>query len=719
MAIFRLALHTQILIGMLLGAACGLFFGEMTVAFGVLGEAFIMLLKMTILPYISFSLIHAVGSLSVKAAVRLFARALLFFVGLWAVTLAVIYVISFLFPEQNIPIYYSNMSTFSGSEESLLEVFIPANPIQAFANNTIPAVVLFSLLFGVALIQLKSKAPFLSNVKTVLEVLTTITHWVANLSPIGCFALIAVSVGTMPFGEMAKLHLYLVAYLLGVFFLCFVLFPLLVSGLTPLHAGKFLKELRPALLLSFTTGNVLVSLPYVIEGLEQLHLPHKKNKGEAGADNTIESMVPIAYNFPTVGNLFAILFILFLAHFYAIPLGVWQKTRLFVGAIPVLFGPATSILSGVSFLIDKMHLPTDGIGLLLETLPITRNLQALGTTTGIATISLLLAFSCSSGLQISLKKLARNLVLSMLILGTLVALGRQMGSTPSPKKEGFSALTLSNSVEARVYRVGDEKKPRKREARYESVLDRIQQTGILRVGYNTDNMPFAYRNTKGNLVGYDIAFAHELANGLDARLEFYPFEYADLESHLSNNRYDIAMSAISVTPERMRTMGFTTPYMEMERALVVRDHRREEFANSSIVKQRIDFTLCVVKGTSFAEEAPSIFPMATVVEIDDVDDFLTEGKGDALLWAREEGTTWSLIHPAYTVVIPHPSLGKEYYAFAVARESDTFLEWVNYWLQIKQRDGFAEEQHTYWILGKRPDSEPRWSIIRDLLHWVE
>ena len=168
------------------------------VIFNEIGEAFIMFLKMTILFYVSFSLIHAIGSLTKGRAIALFSKALLFFLGLWTVTILTIYAVSFLFPEQNVPIYYSNLADLGESQENLLSVFIPTNLVRAFATDAIPAVVLFSLLFGMALIQLPSKTSFLDNVKTVVSVLTNITRWVANLSPIGCFALIASSMGTMP-----------------------------------------------------------------------------------------------------------------------------------------------------------------------------------------------------------------------------------------------------------------------------------------------------------------------------------------------------------------------------------------------------------------------------------------------------------------------------------------------------------------------------------------
>ncbi len=719
MSAFRMPLHTQILIGMILGIACGLFFGEMMSVFQPLGDAFIMLLKMPILPFMSFSLIHAIGSLSKENALQLFKKSFVFFLGMWGTVLITVYAFSLLFPESHAPIFYSNIEPYDASKESLLHSFIPTNPIHAFANDIIPAVVLFSLLFGVALIQLSSKKNFLGNVKVTLNALTSITHWVAKLSPIGIFALIGSSVGTMAFSEMEKLEAYLVAYILGIFFLCFCLFPLVVNSLTPIRARDFLLELRPALLLAFTTGNVLVSLPYVIEGLEKLRLPHQNKEAHDVAEQTIESMVPIAYNFPTVGNLFGVLFILFLSFFYAHPLSLGEHATLVELSVPVLFGPTPSVINGVSFLIDKTHLPSDGFGLFLETLPITRNFQALGSTTGIAIISLLLAFAVGGGLKTNWSRMGRNGVIALAVMVTMIVFGKLISFGGVELQEHFSSLRMQKPMESRVYRLGEDYSKRKKSKRYESALDRIRERGVLRIGYNAMNMPFSYFNEREELVGHDIAFAHDLANALDARLEFYPFEYGNLTEELNNSRFDIAMSAISITPQRMRSIAFSTPYMEMERALIVIDHMREEFVDYDALKEHEDLTIYVIEGTSFEEEAADLFPNASIESIASYNDFLQAPEGSALLWSREEGTTWSLIHPKYTVVIPSPSLGKEYYAFAIAEHDVSFLDWVNYWYSLKVRDGFHEDQYDYWVLGKRPDSYPRWSIIRDVLHWVD
>ena len=69
-------------------------------------------------------------------------------------------------------------------------------------------------------------------------------------------------------------------------------------------------------------------------------------------------------------------------------------------------------------------------------------------------------------------------------------------------------------------------------ARAALTIDRIQQSGALRVGYNAAAAPFSYFNDAGELVGYDVSFAYDLAHSLNVRLIFVPFEFAGLEHDL-------------------------------------------------------------------------------------------------------------------------------------------------------------------------------------------
>ena len=67
-----------------------------------------------------------------------------------------------------------------------------------------------------------------------------------------------------------------------------------------------------------------------------------------------------------------------------------------------------------------------------------------------------------------------------------------------------------------------------------------------------------------------------------------------------------------------------------------------------------------------------------------------------------------------------PGLVKVPLAYPIARHDQAFATFINTWIDLKKKDGTLESLYRYWILGRTPTpAAPRWSVIRDVLHWVE
>ena len=115
-------------------------------------------------------------------------------------------------------------------------------------------------------------------------------------------------------------------------------------------------------------------------------------------------------------------------------------------------------------------------------------------------------------------------------------------------------------------------------------------------------------------------------------------------------------------------------------------------------------------------------PQAEIVVMKSVTDFL-EGKRedvDAFLYTAEAGSAWSLLYPAYTVAIPQPDVLTGPLGYAVARGNQELVNFLDIWIDLKKQDRTIDDLYDYWILGKNAIQEPpRWSIIRNVLGWVE
>jgi cyclohexadienyl dehydratase len=106
----------------------------------------------------------------------------------------------------------------------------------------------------------------------------------------------------------------------------------------------------------------------------------------------------------------------------------------------------------------------------------------------------------------------------------------------SPEETQRTKMTIDDS--------GPSQAPTGDSASEEPAFVRIQTSGKLRVGVATNTTPFTYKNTAGEIVGFDIAFAYELARTLDVELVLVPFTYDTWRDELMAGRFDIATSGL-------------------------------------------------------------------------------------------------------------------------------------------------------------------------------
>jgi ABC-type amino acid transport substrate-binding protein len=253
-----------------------------------------------------------------------------------------------------------------------------------------------------------------------------------------------------------------------------------------------------------------------------------------------------------------------------------------------------------------------------------------------------------------------------------------------------------------------------------NMFEDIKKRGILKVGYTPTALPFAFFNKKKELVGYDIQMAQKLAETMGCKeIKFLPFNYKDFPNALKYNMIDIAMSCISVTPERLHEVAFSTPYMEINIAFAVKGYMKDQYEKYDlIIKNLKGKTFALLKGSAYKNAMKAYFPEAKLVEIEDQKDFF-EGKckADALVTTAEQGSAWTLIYPHYKVAIPDKPAMKSLVAYAIPKGDPEFLNYINYCLEMSKINGYSKEQYSYWILGHSPEKkEPRWCIATNLLH---
>jgi ABC-type amino acid transport substrate-binding protein len=254
------------------------------------------------------------------------------------------------------------------------------------------------------------------------------------------------------------------------------------------------------------------------------------------------------------------------------------------------------------------------------------------------------------------------------------------------------------------------------------VLAAVRARGRLRVGYSDSQPPYNYFNARGDLVGFDVEMAHALAGELGVGLEFVPVPRERLSEVMAAGLCDVAMCGIAVTTERAEQMDFSPPYLDETLAFVVRDERRTEFSSAESIRKSSGLRIAVPNLPYYLQLAKREFPSASIVPVTNPEDFLTgrEGSADALALPAERGSFMTLLHPDFSVAVPHPLAIRIPLAYPVARHDLGMVRFLATWIDLKRKDGTIQALYDHWILGREARApKPHWSVLRNVLHWVD
>jgi Na+/H+-dicarboxylate symporter len=718
----RLGLSGYILLGLVLGIFCGLFLGEYCAGLKIFGNAFIKLLQMSILPYIVVSLVIGIGRLSYSEAKVLAIKAGLLLLLFWGIALVVIFAMPLAFPSMKTASFFSTSLVEAGREVDFLELFIPANPFKALANTVIPASVLFSVALGIGLIGIQKKQTFIDNLAILAEALSRVSAFMVYLTPIGVFAIAASAAGTMTLEEIGRLQVYLVTFTVAALFLTFWVLPMLVSALTPFGYRDVVGVSKDALVTAFATGKLFIVLPLLTGNCKTLFEQHQLQQKDT--DSFVDIIVPVSFNFPGTGKLLTLLFLFFGAWFSGKSLSLADYPHVALTGISSLFA-STDI--AMPFLLENMRIPSDLYQLFILTGIFNRRFAALLAGMNLLCFTLLSTCMITGLSALNWKRLLHYTVVTVLlaagtVAGTRFLLSHTVTDAYSKDKVLAGMHLLYNPVPAVVH----ETAPAyfSQVLSLKSDLEGIKARGVLRVGYNPDRLPMSFLNSFGELVGFDVELVHRLARELGLTLEFIPFEDKKLAQSLKAHHFDLVIGGMPMITPLLEKMRFSDAYMDATAALVVKDHRRKAFARSEDIRrmQGLKVGLREVYSGFFRKKFEEKFPLIELIELQSQRDFFEkEGESlDALLTSAESGAVWTLLYPDYEVVVPQPAAGGIPLGFVMAYDSEQLNAFLNHWIELKQKDGTIKRLYDYWILGQGAvPKSTRWSIIRNVLHWVK
>jgi Na+/H+-dicarboxylate symporter/ABC-type amino acid transport substrate-binding protein len=713
-----MTLSSKILLGVAAGAFTGLFFGELAAPLEVVGEIFVKLLQVTVLPYIMVSLIAGIGHMDLAGAKRLAVRGSAVLALIWLLALLLIFVAALAFPDLETASFFGSPAEHESRQVDLVELYLPANVFYSLANNLVPAVVVFSILMGVALISVEEKQGVLPVFDAMARALARINGVIVQLTPYGIFAVAAAAAGTLTVEELGLVQVYLVTYIALAALVTFWVFPGLVAALSGIPFREVLDSFRDALVTAFATGNQFVVLPQIAANCKTLL--SRYGHGGDEIESAVDIIVPVSFNFPSLGKLLVLLFVLFAAWFTDTDLSAWDRLSLAFNGLFSLFG---SLNVAVPYLLDSLQVPADMFQLFLVTGVVVGRFGAMLAALHIIVLSVLGTLALSGNIRLRAPDLLRYFgVTAACVLCMAAGLRGYFAlfvPEPPPRAEVLRSIHL---MEPRVSAGVQREVPPPDNVLLPGVrLDHVVASGVLHVGYRPRNLPCSFLTDEGELVGFDVEMAHILAQDLGVGLEFVPFRFERLQQMLDSGQIDIAMSCIASLPDRYTLASFSSPYLDLKLALIVRDHERKSFASIDLLRRRRELVIAMVGTHYFKPGVSRLLPQARFVYLESAEDFFEQADhgADALLLSAEEGAAYSYRYPRFTVVTSYSDVRLPA-AYALPKGDLETVQFVSNWIDLQRKNGTIQQLYEHWMMGgaARP-AKPRWSIVRDVLHWID
>ncbi|MDX5595202.1 transporter substrate-binding domain-containing protein [Pseudovibrio sp. SPO723] len=236
-----------------------------------------------------------------------------------------------------------------------------------------------------------------------------------------------------------------------------------------------------------------------------------------------------------------------------------------------------------------------------------------------------------------------------------------------------------------------------------TVLDRILQYGVLRVGTTGDWLPMSVRDPEnGGYIGYDIDLTSELAKDLGVSIEYVRMDWGNLTKGLHAGHYDITTSA-SLTPARAARVAFSESYFSLATVpltLRANDGRFNTWADLN----QPGVTIAATLGTSQEQLIKEFFPLArhwiVVTPRRDYEEVLA-GRADAHITSDVEALQLIEAHRELMIVPVEAPRAPTPVGMMLPRNDQVWINYVNSWIRFKEERGYFKELAKKWNLRRR------------------
>ena len=364
----KISLHWQIIICMLLGTLSGYIFNNVGFENNglysiilLLGDIFIRLLKMVIVPLIFTSIIIGVSSIKDRSKIgRLGFKTFLYYISTSLIAILIgLFLANTIEPGvgastiTDVGSYDTSKLNSSNSILDILKRMIPINPISALANGDMLGIIFFAIFFGIVLsfVESKHSSNILSIVNSIYHVIMKMTQIVIKCAPLGVFGLMTKAVSNSGLSIFKELGLYALTIASGLSIHLFIVLPLILFFVVRVNPISHFRAMASAMVTAFSTSSSSATLPVTMGCV----------KDNVKASNEVTSFVlPMGATINMDGTaLYECAGVLFIAQALGIDLNASQQFIVVITALLASIGAAGIPSAGLVML----FIVTNAVGL--------------------------------------------------------------------------------------------------------------------------------------------------------------------------------------------------------------------------------------------------------------------------------------------------------------------------------------------------------------------
>ncbi|WP_457640157.1 dicarboxylate/amino acid:cation symporter [Persephonella sp.] len=351
--------------GIILGILAGVYLPELMLNLKFLGDVFLNLLKMIVIPLIFVSIFMSIASLaSLNDLKNMGIKALLYYFSTTALAVFTGLVITNImkFDVSGIPKEGEVPQINSFTWEAFLNTLIPSNIFESFAEGKAIHVILFSILFAVAVVGLvnSKKEKVVGFFDGTNDALLKIAKWIIALSPVGVFSLIGYVVADKGIGVIISLWQYVVVVIVGILIHAVINLGLIAYLVGKFNPFKYFTKVREAILVAFSTCSSSATLPVSLEVATEKAKVDKKTAG---------FVLPLGATVNMDGTaLYEAVAAIFIASLFGIELTLFQQVIIFITATLAAVGAASIPSAGLvtmTLVFSAVGLPLEGIAIII------------------------------------------------------------------------------------------------------------------------------------------------------------------------------------------------------------------------------------------------------------------------------------------------------------------------------------------------------------------